>query len=181
MKIRTKTVFGVLVASFGLMSAACTGNSKVRPEAMVEAEDSIISEPTAIDIDVDREELLRKRILEIYSIDDIGGREDRYCSTAYLEVYKAVLAADAETGEIGFFDYDHWTSAQDCPDAPVFMIKRIDRLSDTEAIVEVREDEMNTGARLKCVWERGNWYIDDFLSSDSVSELQQMQLHLEQP
>ncbi len=118
---------------------------------------------------VDRVAALKDRVSEIYTNLYEGELEERYCSEAYLEVYNAVVSADKELDEVGFFDSNHWTSAQDGPDSPVFVVKSMELLSDSVAAVEVREDEMQTGATLRFVWERDNWYVEDFLYPENTT------------
>lgn len=114
-----------------------------------------------------REELLRSRVMDIYADCELADREHRYCSEAYLELYDRVVEHDAASGEIGFIDWDHWTNAQDGPDNPAYQIVNLKMMSPDEAIVSVREHEANTGADLKMVWERNNWYVDDFLNQST--------------
>lgn len=123
---------------------------------------------------------LEKTIAGIYGNLNTGDLEQRFCSPQYLEIYNKVKAADENLGEIGFFSSNHWVSAQDGPDNPVFEVKDIRIISPTEAIVDVRENEMHTGARLKLIYENGEWKVDDFLQKDdNKSEVNQMKIYLE--
>ena len=136
----------------------------------------------------ERKELLKKRVLEIYSNIDGNGKqpdESKYCSEAYLKVFIPIKKNDDHLYEtesvIGFFDWDHWLNSQDCPPNLKFEIKTVKMTSPTEAIVEVRDTQYEYGAELKMVWERDNWYIDDFLSSDGYgNEVERMKEYLKE-
>lgn len=133
----------------------------------------------------ERKELLKKRVLEIYRDKDYENKEAKYCSEIYLKVFTPVNKKDKQmlsTGEgIGFFDYDHWTNSQDELENPKFEIKTLKMTSPTEAIVEIRENQWGTGAELKMVWERDNWYVDDFLRSDGYgNEVERMKEYLKE-
>ena len=119
-------------------------------------------ETRSIDVRSQREALLENRIAEIYSNLYSGDLEHRYCTPAYLKIYDAVMEADSGIDEVGFFDYNHWTMAQDGPDNPEFRMEFLEMLSDSVAMVKVVEDEMNTGATLKLEWSAGDWYVADF-------------------
>lgn len=121
-------------------------------------------ETRSIDVISQREALLKIRVAEIYSNLYSGDLEHRYCTPGYLKIYDAVMAADSNPDEVGFFNYNHWTMAQDCPDNPEFRVEFLEMSSDSVAMVKVVEDEMNTGATLKMEWSDGDWYVADFFT-----------------
>ena len=139
---------------------------------------TIVTCPTSSKIS-EREKLLRERVAEIYSDLYRPYLEKHYCTKAYFDIYQKVTALDANKDEVGFFDWNHWSSAQDGPDKPHFKIKYLEMISSDEAIVNIKEDEMDTGAVLKFKWERDNWYVDDFIWPDTnTTETYQMILYL---
>ena len=62
-------------------------------------------------------------------------------------------------------DYDHWTRSQDDGDFKVKQFKVKDITDSTAvAIVEATNFNHKTVIRLSLCYERGDWYIDDFLN-----------------
>ncbi len=153
-------------------AAACTSKTSVNSSEVAPCE----SETVATDSVSDG---IAELIAEIYGKLSEPGLEYKYCSKGYLALYDAIAATDTVPDEVGFFNYNHWTSAQDGPDNPVFAIKQITLESDSVIIAEVREDEMNTGANLRLIKENGAWRVDDFfIPGDSIGEVERMRDYL---
>lgn len=124
---------------------------------------------------------IRKRIGEIYrcyenpQYDEYGMRiiergdlNETFCSTQY----KALLQKAYEISEDEMIlDYDHWTYSQDDNQ---FICKpgKVENITDSTAIAYVKAKNFDEEYMiiLSLVFERGDWYVDDFLSLDGDSE-----------
>ena len=137
------------------------------------------------------EDSLRNRLSQIYSqIFDVNGkykyseRYDRnFCTNSYIllkqrfdELYEK---ATVDLGPLG--DYDHWNNL----DAETFEWKIIETkiLSKDSAIAKIQittnESVSSQETILKLAFERGNWYVDDFLSDSGFSEREDISSNLE--
>ncbi len=120
---------------------------------------------------------IRTVVKAVYSDPDAKGLEAGYCSQDYLDVFSQVQAIDdslAQEGYIGYFDYNHWTGAQD-RSGYSFKIKSI-KISGTDramATVHVRNCGTVTKVQLTMIQENGAWKIDD-LCMDGASEKTRM-------
>ena len=113
----------------------------------------------------------------VYSDPDAAGLEAAYCSRDYLEVFCQVRAMDdalAREGLIGFFDYNHWTGAQD-RSGYSFKIKNINTSGKDRAMATVHVHNCGTVTKVKLtlIQEDGFWKIDD-LCMDGQSERSRM-------
>ena len=64
-------------------------------------------------------------------------------------------------------DYDHWTNSQDDNNF-TYEVGRIDQITDSTAFVEIYGKNFGNDYTivLGLYFERGDWYVDDFLSPD---------------
>lgn len=102
-----------------------------------------------------------------------GDKEKAFTSTEYFLLWQTVNEYDKTLrDEVGLFDYDHWHQAQDFVN-PQVQIVAAEILSPDKASVKVcitdvgRKDYIS----FPMVYERGDWYIDDFMieSQDSLT------------
>ena len=111
-------------------------------------------------------EYISQRIDTIYKYKD----DSRFCSASYL-----LLDAQAEKlgGEMGHLcrDYDHWVVGQDTDPQWGYKIKEIKNITDSTAEVDlIVRNFKNRHVALTLVYERGDWYVDDFhISFDGKS------------
>jgi hypothetical protein len=108
---------------------------------------------------------IRAVVSAVYSDPDAKGLEAAFCSQDYLDVFRKVQAIDdalAQEGLIGFFDYNHWTGAQD-RSGYSFRLKSvsISGKDSATATVHVRNCGTVTKVHLTLVQEDGSWKIDD--------------------
>ena len=101
----------------------------------------------------------------VYSDPDAKGLEAGYCSQDYLDVFRQVQAIDdslAQEGYIGYFDYNHWTGAQD-RSGYSFRINSIKICGTDHATVTVHVHNCGTVTKvhLTLIQEDGSWKIDD--------------------
>ncbi len=170
-----------LWAIAALMMVACGNKTR---QAASDA-DSTATDSTAMDSAVvaagynkHSEDYIRLRIDSIYSpyknpkydktgmrqMEPRGDFDGMYCSTRY----KALLnKAETMTGEDDILlDYDHWTNSQDDNNFTC-QVGKISNVTDSTAVVQVKC--MNSSAytiMLALIFERGDWYVDDFLATD---------------
>ena len=94
-----------------------------------------------------------------------GNLDSVYCSMRY----KALLAeAEEMAGDDDIvLDYDHWTNSQDDNNF-TYEVGRIDQITDSTAFVEIYGKNFGNDYTivLGLYFERGDWYVDDFLSPD---------------
>ena len=96
--------------------------------------------------------------------------ENDYCSKDFNDVVKQVEEYDkahAEEDDLGYYESDYWIQGQDWSDLSM-KIESISELQENSAKVRViitnfGEDEL---VELPMVFERGDWYIDEFGSKD---------------
>lgn len=126
------------------------------------------------------EEYIRCRIDSIYSSIqrqlqnkngiglDVSCYDSLYCSTDYNTLQDKGILLSLMTGHDGYFlGYDHWIVGQNFALDWNYQIKDVLSITDSTAVVKllVKNGEVNRVV-LDLVYERGNWYIDDFHFSE---------------
>ena len=102
-----------------------------------------------------------------HTVDYIRQRnlDSAYCSMRY----KALLSqAEEMAGDDDIvLDYDHWTNSQDDNNF-TYEVGRIDQITDSTAFAEIYGKNYGNDYTivLGLYFERGDWYVDDFLSPD---------------
>ena len=91
-----------------------------------------------------------------------------FCSSRYKKLYHAASEICSKNDDI-LLDYDHWTCSQDDGDFRVKSIK-VENVTDSTAlaVVEATNYGNKTIVRLKLLFERDDWYVDDFLSQNGA-------------
>lgn len=94
-----------------------------------------------------------------------GNLDSAYCSLRYQALYKEALEAAGDDDIV--LDYDHWTNSQDDNNF-TYEVGRIDQITDSTAFAEVYGKNYGNDYTivLGLYFERGDWYVDDFLSPD---------------
>ena len=89
-----------------------------------------------------------------------------FCSSHYKKLYKEASDICEKNDDI-LLDYDHWSCSQDDGDFKVKHIK-VQNITDSTAlaIVEATNYGQKTTIRLKLLFEKDDWYVDDFLDAD---------------
>jgi hypothetical protein len=91
--------------------------------------------------------------------------DSAYCSLRY----QALLSkAEEMAGDDDIvLDYDHWTNSQDDNNF-TYEVGRIDQITDSTAFAEIYGKNYGNDYTivLGLYFERGDWYVDDFLSPD---------------
>ena len=124
---------------------------------------------------------IRQRVDDIYSCyknpqyDEYGMRiiergdlNDTYCSSRYKALYQK--AYGMSEGEM-ILDYDHWTGSQD-DNQFTYRVGKIENITDSTATayVEGKNFGEDYTIALSLYFERGDWYVDDFLSDDETEK-----------
>ena len=131
-----------------------TTNADSLPDIIVDArQDSIRHTP----------DYIAQRIDTFYKYKD----DMRFCSAHYLLL-------DAQAGklshELGYVyrDYDHWIAGQDIDPKWSYKTKAIKDIKEATATVEMTiHNFSNRRIILNLVYERGDWFVDDFRTSFS--------------
>ena len=125
---------------------------------------------TAADADKHSSRYLSQRIDTIYSYFNKMDLDSAFCSVGYRDLMRQAM--DQMDEDDILLDYDHWINAQDYSKDLSARAASIEAFTDSTAIVKVavrnfgKEDEVV----LRMQFERDDWYVDDFLPSDSLGE-----------
>lgn len=118
------------------------------------------------------EEMITKRVKEIYnayinSDEDERTLDETYCSDEWQDIVEEVENNDLRNhqGEVGFFDWNYWTQAQDSGNMSVSNLK-VTELTVDSATVEMILHNLGTKTpmQLRLIFEDGEWVIDDFIN-----------------
>ena len=167
----------VLVAVVGMLLTACGGKKAPQDGGHGIGIDSVAISERDSDIQ-HTENFIRQRVEAIYSCyknpkyDETGARvmkrlnlDSLYCSENYKKLLEQALELAGDDDIV--LDYDHWTNSQDDNDFTC-EVGRIKLTTDSTAVVTI--DAKNFGndyiISLGLHYERGNWFVDDFLSPD---------------
>ena len=169
-----------------LLLSACGGKTgKSASDADSLQADSVATENAENSVDKHTEAYLLERVDSIYfnyknpKYQKDGtriyngkfiNRDSAYCSKSYKELL-AKAEEIAEENEEPLLDYDHWTNSQDDNNF-TYEVGKISNMTDSTAVVKVKAK--NAGKpytiTLNMRFERGDWYVDDFLSDDGTGE-----------
>ncbi len=91
--------------------------------------------------------------------------DSAYCSLRYNALFSKALEMTGDDDIL--LDYDHWTNSQDDNNF-TYEVGRIDQITDSTAFVEIYGKNFGNDYTivLGLYSERGDWYVDDFLSPD---------------
>ena len=166
------------------------GNKSASTSAV--SEDTAIADHTEQTIPADPE-YIKERVKAIYeavavaypNIPDITPSNDSldlaFCSNQWQTLVVMVNAKDAEEmGVDRFFEADYWIMGQDWGVISVSDIK-VDLKDNTHADVSLILHNLSAiKVKLEMVFERGEWYIDNFIDqSKDIDWKQKMTEHLE--
>lgn len=144
-----------------------------------------VHDSVALDIDKHSEAYIRQRINIIYGhvkqmiVDEAEDNhaymgngfnlDSAYCSSRYYSLIEQALEITSETGDI-LFDYDHWVCGQDYSEDWYYTIQKVSDITDSTATAEVQV--INFGnvhdLILSLLYERDDWYIDEFGASEAL-------------
>ena len=156
---------------------------------MVYEGDSVTAPKTAdsiteAGIDKHSEAYIRQRLDTIYSnirqrvtnetddnhpyMDSGFNPDSAYCSSLYYGLLKQATDITNETGDI-VFDYEHWVCGQDFSQDWNYQIQEVYDITDSTAMADltVINFDNKIDVTLSLVFERGDWYINEFGSEDS--------------
>lgn len=174
-----------IIPAMALALIACGNQKNKADDGQIAQTDSLANKHLSDSIVDDSdgkhtEEYIRCRIDSIYSsiltqlqnkngIElDVSCYDSLYCSTDYNTLQKEGIQLSLMTGFDGYFlGYDHWIIGQDYALDWNYQIKDVLNITDSTAVAEllVKNFEENRVA-LDLVYERGNWFIDDFHFSE---------------
>jgi len=90
--------------------------------------------------------------------------DKKYCSEEWNALLEKVAEKDKQNeDEIGFFDFDYWISGQDFQNLKVTDVK-VQKIEGDKATVILNLHNFGsvTPMKLDMVYERDNWFIDNF-------------------
>ena len=175
-----KKVMMMAAVAVVLMLCACGGKtSKSASET-----DSVATEDQESSVDKHTEDYLRQRVDSMYSMyknpkyDKVGMRiyygklidkDSAYCSKSYKDLMSKALDI-ADENEEPLLDYDHWTNSQDDNNF-TYEVGKISNMTDSTAIVTVNGKITRAHTIILSMrFERGDWYVDDFLGDNGTGE-----------
>lgn len=175
-------LLGLIMTSLWISCA-----NKTKGNEAVADSTAIKTDTIAKDLDKHSEAYIRQRIDTIYSYVDqcIAGLDldSAFCSQRYFACLQNAQQLSEETGFV-CLDYDHWIMGQDRSPEWTYDIKKIDNITDSTAVVEmdIRNFGNHNVVTLELRFERGDWFVDDFVSSSddeadsqSYSEVKKME------
>ena len=119
------------------------------------------------------EAYIRQRIDAIYSqVDQCHvDLDSAFCTQRYYSLLQRASQLSGKTGFV-FLDYNHWIMGQDSSPDCSFTAKKIDINTDSTAVVEmdIRNFGQHNPVTLELRYERGDWYVDDFVSYDGTEQ-----------
>lgn len=162
-----------------VMLTACGGKTnKAAGDADSVTADSVTAAAEEPKVDKHNEAYLRQRVDTIYR-GKVDSRDATYCSTRYYKLLTAALNV-AEDNEALLLDCDHWTNSQDDNDFS-YQIEKISDMTDSSAVVRLKAK--NFGKRYPIIlnmrFERGDWFVDDFISDEGTSEKEYFEMFVE--
>lgn len=88
--------------------------------------------------------------------------DSAYCTSRYNALMEQAL--DCLEGDDILFDYDYWICGQDVSRDFRHQIEKVRDITDTTAVVELKviNSDNEHDVVLTLLFERGDWYIDDF-------------------
>ena len=96
--------------------------------------------------------------------------DEKYCSANWNKLLDEVATIDKALpdGEMGFFDADYWIMGQDFSDVSATDVK-VEKIDGDQAVVVFNLHNSGNVSRVKLdmVYERGDWFIDDFTGNYS--------------
>ena len=118
--------------------------------------------------------------VNVYNQNDTD--HDKFYSKDYRQALSDVARVDAESEDIGFFDYDHWIQGQDWDKDLAMVIDSVEMQDARHARAHIRITNCGTKSSLilAMVKEDGQWFIDDFItpSPDYCSEKNNMKQYV---
>lgn len=113
-------------------------------------------------------EYINDRVSEIYnSLNETKNPEAKFTSEQFYKLWQTMQAKDAILNEVGFVSSNHWYQAQDF-EKPHYEFGTAEKISGTTAIVSLTINDLGSSRKLilLMVYERGNWYVDDFITEE---------------
>ena len=94
--------------------------------------------------------------------------DSAYCSSLYYGLLKQAIDIADETGDI-VFDYDHWVCGQDFSEDWNYQIQKVYDITDSTAMADIMVINFgnDNDVTLSLVFERGDWYINEFGPEDA--------------
>ena len=117
----------------------------------------------------------------------ITEKDRKFMSAAFIELQDSALEIARQTND-NIIDADHWICGQDWT-RPTVEILSITDITDSTATAQVRvtnnidpNNPQRTNLILPLVWERDNWFVDDFVQtwmSQRMSEREWLQKYVD--
>ena len=182
------------VLTIALMMTACGNKTGKAGDADSLQTDSVTADSAQDGVNKHTEAYLRERVdsfyfnyknpqyqkdgMRIYNAKFIN-RDSAYCSKSYKELMNKAAEIAAENEE-PLLDYDHWTNSQDDNNFTC-KVGIIEKMTDSTAIVNVKAKNFGKPYTviLSMRFERGDWYVDDFISEDGTGEKQYFKEYIE--
>ena len=140
---------------FAAIALAACGNKTANTGPM-----TADSTQTAATGDKHSAEYITKRLNAIYQLQD----DSLCCSQHYLAILAEAQKISLRDGTV-FLDSNHWTQGQDIPEDWSYSVENVSHITDStaQAVVVIHgfDDQQVT---LDLVFERDDWYVDNFRS-----------------
>ena len=188
-------MMSIAVMAVVLMMSACGGKTgKSASDADSLQADSVATENAENSVDKHTEAYLLERVDSIYfnyknpKYQKDGtriyngkfiNRDSAYCSKGYKDLM-AKAEEIAEENEEPLLDYDHWTNSQDDNNFTC-EVNKIKNMTDSTATVVIKAKNAGKpyNVTLNMRFERGDWFVDDFISDDGTGEKKYFKEYIE--
>lgn len=111
-----------------------------------------------------------ERVMKAYGYD--GDKEKAFTSEEYYRLWRTVEEHDESlVNEVGLFNFNHWYQAQDFMFTPRVqpVFAEIERSGRATVKVCINDGGVPRYITFRLVYERSDWYIDDFVTVEDGS------------
>ena len=150
--------------------AVCGGGWWFYNSSKLSMTTDVVAATDSLDAISEKEKVIKERLenifSEVYTAKASTDFDELYLTSEYNNLLKKDI--ELSSGEIGFINSSHWVQGQDS-DNPSMRVESVNMLSDNKAEAKIKIKAFDSSnheedVKLVMVYERDNWYIDDFIS-----------------
>ena len=150
--------------------AVCGGGWWFYNSSKLSMTTDVVAATDSLDAISEKENVVKERLEnifnEVYTAKASTDFDELYLTSEYNNLLKKDI--ELSSGEIGFINSNHWVQGQDS-DNPSMRVESVNMLSDNKAEAKIKIKAFDSSnyeedVKLVMVYERDNWYIDDFVT-----------------
>lgn len=156
-----------IMAVAAMMLTACGNKTQGGGEA-----DSLQTDSLQSDVNKHTEEYIRQRIDTIYkycggNVKNTSKKANGEFTTVQFNKLCAEVNRLCAVMDNIYFDYDYWVCGQDIDPKWSYKVLSVENITDTSAVAKLKiHNYKDTNIALDLRFERGDWYVNDFLHGD---------------